>query len=165
MHTTIMLITGLLLVTAAAVMATGYCCYKSGFTRGRYDQSIDRYETRLAENRARAPRHAATAARKTPDSPGQHGTPPPQPAVVQTSARRPWIIRVDAVTAADIRPVAMPRPTDLIRPQPGRDSGPGTITMPRLPSTRVQLTTATTGEIRAVGDAIVSRIESGELVP
>lgn len=61
-----------------------------------------------------------------------------------------------ATTAADIGPVFLPR-TDLtvipLRPQPGRDSGPGTVALPKVGSI--------TGEMRAVTDDLIARMRAG----
>lgn len=61
-----------------------------------------------------------------------------------------------ATTAADIGPVFLPR-TDLtvipLRPQPGRDSGPGTVALPKVGSI--------TDEMRAVTDDLIARMRAG----
>jgi hypothetical protein len=61
------------------------------------------------------------------------------------------------VSAADLRPVWWTVPG---RPQaaPSKHGAPDTGTLPRI-----QLETATTGEIRAAGDRIVAAIKAGEL--
>lgn len=63
-----------------------------------------------------------------------------------------------ATTAADIGPVIVPATGATViplRPQPSRDSGPGTVTMPRLTDT---------GAMRALTDetdALIARIRAG----
>jgi len=61
-------------------------------------------------------------------------------------------------TAADITRVTVPPagPTAMIRPQPGRDSGAGTATMPRID---------TTGDMLAVTDSLIAQIEAGTWPP
>ena len=69
--------------------------------------------------------------------------PPPRRRVVTTAAGD----RVP-VTVVPVGPASVP-----MRPQPGRDSGPGTVTMPALTDT---------GEIRAVSAAYIAQVEQQE---
>ena len=145
----------------ASVFVTGWWRYREGYERGYQDGrafQIDR------EQRARD----RELARKTGALPDTRA---PWPVYMNPGgeAQRPVSSR-PAVTAADIPPVTVPRPArtpdggaGLARPeekpppfgppQPAPDPGPLTITGPALTDT---------GELRALTDARIAQIVSGE---
>jgi hypothetical protein len=79
---------------------------------------------------------------------------PPGP-VPRPAPSRP---RRVVTTAGDIPPVIVPAgaTTVPVRPQPGRDSGAGTVTMPRVPAL------SDTGEIRMRAAEFIARIAAQE---
>ena len=120
-------------------LCIGVFAYRQGYKRGRFDEQIDGSNRQLERNRAG--KHRAASPRITPSGQeaGQGQRPGPSPP-------RDWPRHVarPAVTAADIRPVAMP---DLCLPSP-------TETFERLPTD--------TGELRAVTDTWIHGMRERE---
>ena len=158
------------MVLYAAGMLTGYLLERAARARAVFDAQIAAFERRIEANRA--PKHAAvsprkTAAEKLPDRPGRDlplrgYRPAPAPRLARDPGG-PWYQRTPApgtparavTTAADIAPVFLPAPGVSIpmRPQPARDSGTGTGTLPRLTDT---------GELRAIAeraDEFIARLQ------
>lgn len=157
----------------AAGMVAGYLTGRAARERALFDAQIAGFEKQITANRA--PKHAARSPRETPggamvpgESPGQPPTHrpvkqhPPAPRLARDPGG-PWYQRTPApgtsppavTTAADIAPVFLPAPgvTIPLRPQPGRDSGDGTATMPKLTDT---------GELRAIterADEFIARLQ------
>jgi len=129
-------------------MAIGYALGRSD---GYAERDADAAEEELTEQRsARAGRHARTAPAR--DREGT-GISPPGPFPPVPATRPPWYLPA---------PVTWASPGTSIpgRPQPSGTS-PRPVTGP-LP--RVRLTDdATTGEIRAIGAAMVAAIEEGRI--
>lgn len=159
----------------AGLMLAAFCggmlamwpfAHRAGLHDGYEEGRADRHEAQIAENRARRGRHERTGPRTSlvrelaPDPaiwerPVEVGGPVALPSrwyAEQMAAR--WPRRYRVTTAADIAPVVLPEPGSY-PPQPGRDSGDGTLTFPKI---RLEL--ATTGEIRAIGDEMVAAIEA-----
>jgi hypothetical protein len=115
----------------ASALAVSVARYKSGFREGRAYEKTRQLEQRRVDERRQA----------RSDPPAEwYAPPPPCP-----PAQRPREARRIVTTAAGIPPVIVPRPGVRIplSPQAGRDSGAGTVTMPRLTDT---------GELRALRD-------------
>ena len=164
------------MVLYAAGMVTGYLLDRGHRARALFDAQIAGFERRIESNRA--PKHAARSPRETPGpdtgpatpSGGTHEnharTARPALAPARRLARDPggpWYWRhpspgtppAAAITAADIAPVFYPAPGTSVpmRPQPARDSGDGTTTMPKITDT---------GELRAIterADEFIARLQ------
>lgn len=160
------------MVLYAAGMLTGYLLARGARERAVFDAQIAGFERQITANRA--PKHAARSPRGTPggamvagESPGQPPTHRPvkqrPPAPSRRLARDPggpWYWKHPSpgtppravTTAADIAPVFWPRPgtTVPMRPQPGRDSGDGTTTLPKITDT---------GDLRAITEEFITRIQ------
>lgn len=161
----------LVAVTGLLGLAMGWWLRGAATERREYDAQIEAHEQVLATRRA--PRHAvgqprawpvplpaplnvdgatavsaeggaATGAQRSTDRSPRVGTRP--------SPRPPRLV----TTSADIAPVIVPQPGTRIpmHPQAARTSGDGTVTMPKLTDT---------GELRAMGDAIIAKIREGEI--
>ena len=123
----------------------------------------DAAEKMLTERRAAAPRHARPASR---DQEGAAAS-PPGPFPLVPAARPPWYRHVPPrertwTDAASIMPVMWAAPGTQLpyRPQPSGVSGnPDTGTLPRIKLTGDD----DTGEIRAIGAAMVAAIEEGRI--
>ena len=130
-------------------MAIGYVLGRSD---GYAERDADQVEEKLTERRsARAPRHARTAPPRD-----QEGTAasPPGPFPLVPAARPPWYRHVPPVMWA------APGTQLPYRPQPSGVSGnPDTGTLPRIKLTGDD----DTGEIRAIGAAMVAAIEEGRI--
>jgi hypothetical protein len=147
-------------MSVLAIYFYGRLCRDAGYEEGRGD----RHEEQLAENRAaRAGRHRMSQPRVSPSPPPAALTSPasdPAPAA-PPPPRDPaaWHeVFHDTPSTAAAAPAI---DTILLAPQPAPalDGAEDTGTM-----TRIHLDAGTTGEIRAVGDELVAKIERGELV-
>lgn len=137
--------------------------YRTGHLDGYQDHRAETIEHKNAADARRAPGaeleiRAKTGIGQTGPARGQYpGYKPWMPPAVPGGGRPfPRASSRVATTAADIGPVFLPR-TDLtvipLRPQPGRDSGPGTVALPKVGSI--------TGEMRAVTDDLIARMRAG----
>jgi Na+-transporting methylmalonyl-CoA/oxaloacetate decarboxylase gamma subunit len=167
---------GVVLFLAMSVLAIyfyGRLCRDAGYEEGRGD----RHEEQLAEDRAE---RAARAGRHRKGQPRTAAAPPPgtedKPARVPLRATlvQDWYRAVDiyngkraakGLPPVDERGRAIGTVTSidtvLLAPEPAPhlNGAADTGTM-----TRIHLDAGTTGEIRAVGDELVAKIERGELV-
>ena len=141
---TIVVIGGILLIVALIGVAM-WCCYRAG--------AENEYERGLADGRQElADDHAAERKQA-----GRHAA-PREPWPTWSDARNELERRRAARTAtvaADLAPVVLPEPGTYL-PQAGRDSGPGTVTMAKIPEEL-----STTGEIniyRARTDDFIARM-------
>lgn len=127
--------------------------FKAGRERGRFDAQIDGYQQAIAARQApRAPRHAQVS----PLIRAGAAPTPPRAAPARTpQVSRPQPIR-RVVTAADLAPVFLPRGAAQVpmRPEPGRNSGPGTLTS--LPAITA------TGELAAVTNRYIHEMRAEE---
>ena len=168
-------------IACCVFVAACLACLALGYHWGRddgYQAAED--DRKIARAEARRGRHARTQPR-TPLAGPPPALPPemtsPRP-VSQQGERIPgfsglWyrghVARADAgrwrtwsaatppravPTAASIAPVVLPEPGTYL-PGPRRSTSPNTVTFPK-----VQLDTASTGEIRAIGDEMVAAIEA-----
>lgn len=157
---------GIILIVALLGCAF-WCVYRAGRDDGYEariaDEAQQRADERTAARKAerKAPRHALTAPRGDPD----------KTSLVKSPARITWE-RDDAVggpveipggpslaqyieamrAVRTVSPVVLPEPGTYL-PQPGRDSGPGTITFATGPigvPPRLREELSTTGEIAAL---------------
>jgi hypothetical protein len=148
---------GVVLFLAAAVLSIyfyGRLCRDAGYEDGRADAYLEIHPERAISGLPdpepageREPgRHRMSQPRASAPSPA------PAPAAAPSSGA-PWY-RYVAAAAASLDTV-------LLAPQPAPqlDGAADTGTM-----TRIHLDAGTTGEIRAVGDELVAKIERGELV-
>lgn len=153
----------LVAVTGLFGLAMGWWLRGLGAERREFDAQIEAHEQVLAARRA--PRHAVGQPRAWP-------VPLPAPlAVDDTQAPGGAMLTGESpvaalrscmkqsrlvTTSADLAPVIVPQPGTRIpmQPQAARTSGDGTVTMPVLTDT---------GELRAMGDAIMARIREGEI--
>lgn len=133
---------------------------QDGYQAGYYQGKADRAQQQLAQ------RHTARHARTQPRASltGQQETAFPElpaatpPAALPHSEDNAWYLPppgpIRSHTSADkISAVQLPGPS---RPQPGRDSGPGTLTMARI------ALPATTGEMAAITDEYIERMQLEE---
>ena len=152
----------ILLVVIGIALGCGLMGAIAGIMIDRWRRESRQLDTDIAEYEKRG-RHAKTQPRtslvKIPDDPPWDGGPSTrEPYETWAEARREHQLRrltPTHVSAAGIAPVILPEPGTYL-PQAGRASGDGTGTMPRI-----RLQTASTGEIRAIGDELVAAIERG----
>ena len=143
--------------------------YEAGYNEGRADRAHEELQARR-EERARTGRHARAQPPRRPERTAlMQDDPRPAPEPAEAAPERITWDRDDAVGGPAELPgkwyaeriaasmavrramvdVVLPEPGTYL-PQPGRDSGPGTVTFPRLELP------ATTGELAAVTDQYIA---------
>lgn len=150
------------IIACCVFVAACLACLKLGYHWGRDDgYAAAEDDRKIARAEARRGRHArhqprTSLAGSPPALPPEMTPPRPVPADADLNRWRTWSPGVSprSVSAADIAPVVLPEPGSYL-PGPRRSTAPGTVTFPK-----VQLDTATTGEIRAIGDEMVAAIEA-----
>ena len=156
------------IIACCVFVAACLACLKLGYHWGRDDgYAAAEDDRKIARAEARRGRHARTQPRTSlirepaPDPaiwerPIEVGGPVPLPSrwyAEQIAKRSGGRYRV--TSAADLpREVVLPEPGTYL-PGPRRSTSPNTVTFPK-----VQLDTASTGEIRGLGDAMVAAIEA-----
>lgn len=139
----------LALIPAAGLfgLAAGWWLRGMAAERREFDARIAAAEQRIEARQA--PRHARIQPRTDPI--GDY-----EQRLNASAARHPAGKKRLVTTSADLAPVIVPEPDTRIpmQPQAARTSGDGTVTMPVLTDT---------GELRAMGDAIMTRIREDEI--